>query len=504
MGYIWLPNSMKPTRIAVIHLPVRNNVGVLTDVFPQQPALSGWVYQAATMTLDEQAAALNVTDALLFRRISSYHWAHLGGLGKGHAWAGIINAHTDDDPLGNQVPVTPNTVTVLDFPEATRIIGPYYARATALVRLTHDLVVVLGSLTGPLIGDDQAFLSLAHRVNTDISDVLPAKRLADELEVLHATREVLSTPVNKGLAHALGHLADIARRSLSVDTAVIRHDMTHVHFSSEALDLTDEQWDTVLAELERRYIAEKGTAPGMWVAQDRTHIGSPLISELLPEAVAILTMRIDTGTGDMLVAIHTQARPRGFSDQCVELAGTLVRTGLMVARSAGMRDELRVHAEQAAADARTDRLTGLGNRLAWDEGLADAQHKVDRGASYSVITIDVDGLKTINDTHGHAAGDQLLRECAGIIREHCSDYDLAVRMGGDEFAVLVPHTITSDNSVFTDFRDQLSNPCSQVDQVAASVGLSICPPYGSLSDTVREADMAMYRTKQERRRALRG
>ena len=55
-----------------------------------------------------------------------------------------------------------------------------------------------------------------------------------------------------------------------------------------------------------------------------------------------------------------------------------------------------------------------------------------------MITLDVDGLKHINDTCGHQAGDQLLRRCAELLSEHSRDGDVLVRLGGDEFALLLP------------------------------------------------------------------
>ena len=91
--------------------------------------------------------------------------------------------------------------------------------------------------------------------------------------------------------------------------------------------------------------------------------------------------------------------------------------------------------------ARTDALTGLGNRKLLDEELPRELAAVARGAGpLSVIAIDLDGLKAVNDLSGHAAGDKVLVEFAAGLREHLRGSDRAIRSGGDEFVILLPAT----------------------------------------------------------------
>jgi diguanylate cyclase (GGDEF)-like protein len=96
---------------------------------------------------------------------------------------------------------------------------------------------------------------------------------------------------------------------------------------------------------------------------------------------------------------------------------------------------------EARGTARVDALTGLGNRLAFDEALAAESARSRRsGAMLSVAMLDLDGLKETNDALGHAAGDRRLRDLAGLLHRGLRAGDRAFRWGGDEFAVLMPET----------------------------------------------------------------
>ena len=156
-------------------------------------------------------------------------------------------------------------------------------------------------------------------------------------------------------------------------------------------------------------------------------------------------------------------------------------------------------AELHASQARLDPLTGLGNRLAWDEALSRYQSHVDNGGCVTVITLDIDGLKHVNDTQGHAAGDALLQRCAQIIRENVRGEDVCARLGGDEFAVLIPHPEEQAERCLGALRERLNGATSSVEAAAASIGMAMTPPGGRVADAVREADLAMYAVKRGRR-----
>ncbi len=119
-----------------------------------------------------------------------------------------------------------------------------------------------------------------------------------------------------------------------------------------------------------------------------------------------------------------------ISPLCVLLAVPLATPLLRSARHA-----------QLVRDARTDLKTGLLNAAAWqDDAAAEISRAVRARLPLAMVLLDIDHFKAVNDTHGHLAGDQVLRAVTGIIRSQLRDYDIAGRYGGEEFAVLLPHT----------------------------------------------------------------
>ncbi len=99
--------------------------------------------------------------------------------------------------------------------------------------------------------------------------------------------------------------------------------------------------------------------------------------------------------------------------------------------------ELREQAERSEQEAKVDSLTGLGNRRAFDEAMAVAQQAAAAGDDVSLIVMDMDRLKTVNDALGHAAGDEALRRVAEALTSRTRSGDEVFRIGGDEFAVIV-------------------------------------------------------------------
>ncbi len=149
------------------------------------------------------------------------------------------------------------------------------------------------------------------------------------------------------------------------------------------------------------------------------------------------------------------------------------------------------------AAAREDPLTGLANRRSWDERLeAELERSARSGAALSVVVLDLDGFKAVNDAQGHHAGDRVLQAAARSWQAATrSGGDLVARIGGDEFSVLAPG---SDEIGAHHLARRLIDALPE--GVAASVGVATWDRAEGASDLVRRADRAMYLAKRRRRR----
>jgi diguanylate cyclase (GGDEF)-like protein len=157
----------------------------------------------------------------------------------------------------------------------------------------------------------------------------------------------------------------------------------------------------------------------------------------------------------------------------------------------------------ASLEARKDALTGVGNRLAWDEAVAEAERLLaDSARPVSVLLLDVDELKLANDTHGHDFGDALLAAIASLVRANVRQGDLVARIGGDELAVLMwDADRTSCHETVVRLRRALADhPGLDGVRLSVALGSASCPPARSLSEAVRAADDGMYKAKDFTRR----
>ena len=181
-----------------------------------------------------------------------------------------------------------------------------------------------------------------------------------------------------------------------------------------------------------------------------------------------------------------------FAGACIVCAG--IRTALTFQDVARLAD---VHRE-----ARTDDLTRLANRRALYEEMTAALAAAERaGAPTSLLLIDLDGFKEVNDSLGHAVGDELLRAFALRMQEEIGGAHLLARLGGDEFAVLVTGADEAAAEVLAWRMVARTVEPFQVDDavrlsVDASIGVAaLAPGTGSRGDLLRQADVAMYQAK---------
>jgi diguanylate cyclase len=153
--------------------------------------------------------------------------------------------------------------------------------------------------------------------------------------------------------------------------------------------------------------------------------------------------------------------------------------------------------------ARTDDLTGLPNRRGFYARADLLLRAPDHGLSPALLLLDLDSFKDVNDSLGHAAGDELLRVVAARLNANLRDEDLLVRLGGDEFAVLLPDA--DDDGATKAASRLLAAVAAPVPleglrvQVTGSIGIANSPAHGrDVGTLLRNADIAMYRAKRQR------
>lgn len=205
-------------------------------------------------------------------------------------------------------------------------------------------------------------------------------------------------------------------------------------------------------------------------------------------------------TGELFGAICGLDPSTHLDDAALNAAGpTLVLLGqllTMVLATDRARDRAAMDLLEAQLTAETDALTGLHNRRAWERIIADEEERFHRYADPTVAAmVDLDQLKAVNDTQGHAAGDRYIQAAARALRESVKADDVVARLGGDEFAILMRQCTEQQAAIAVNrIYDHL-----QGSGVAGSLGWAPITVVKGFPAALAEADAAMYAAKQARR-----
>lgn len=184
----------------------------------------------------------------------------------------------------------------------------------------------------------------------------------------------------------------------------------------------------------------------------------------------------------------------------VWMSGQVLRPAELLERS---RTEMSMLYEAARADALRDALSGLGNHRAFQDELDHhfewhRQYKV----PFALMLIDLDDLKVVNDTYGHSAGDEMMRTMGRLIADNMRYADRAFRIGGDEFAILMPHTTAE---AAADVGRRLLALAGQAGEhpIRFSGGVSACPALATTrNELYGQADAALYWCKRHGRSSV--
>jgi diguanylate cyclase (GGDEF)-like protein len=195
------------------------------------------------------------------------------------------------------------------------------------------------------------------------------------------------------------------------------------------------------------------------------------------------------------------AEPDVFTDEHVRILELMC--GLI---AAAMSNAVQFETNELYHKATHDALTGLANRALFYDRLRQCLSLARRQSSrLGLLNLDMDGLKPINDTYGHRAGDAAIYETGRRISRISRQSDTVARMGGDEFAIIMTDIDSRDSAVHHTDRiaDEIGRPFSFEDSqlaLGASIGLAIFPDDGTEMDSlIEKADQAMYAVKRTRK-----
>lgn len=244
-----------------------------------------------------------------------------------------------------------------------------------------------------------------------------------------------------------------------------------------------------------------GIDPIMRTAWDTKE--TQLLSELGAEELCIRSLMGETGNllivpltaegGKSGVAVleHSIKPGSRVERRLVSIVERFCSQGALALRNAILLLELRRMAT-------TDGLTKVANRRTFEIRLRQEISRAERdGAPLSLLILDIDNFKRLNDTYGHQTGDDVLREVAATLQAHCRNFDIAARYGGEEFTLMLPGCNAADAVTSAErLRQAIAANGSSV-PVTVSVGVASYPVHATEpEELVKKADKALYASKE--------
>lgn len=335
---------------------------------------------------------------------------------------------------------------------------------------------------------------------TRVKNLARLKTLTDEMLMRASTSEQMGMGPESGQGDASagvgGNIILVEDHDRSaeriIETLSDEQTLTRISDPQQALlDLPDSQCDLLIVSL-----SLSGTDGLRLCSQvrslDRTrHLPILIITE--PGEEARLLRGLEMGVNDYIV------RP-------IDKNELLARVRTQVKRKR-YSDQLRSKLEESVELALTDPLTGLYNRRYMEGHLTTlVEEAVQRGKPLSLLVTDIDYFKAVNDTHGHDAGDHVLKDFAARLRRNIRGIDLACRFGGDEFVVVMPDTDLSKAYLVGERLRQciaqngFTLPDGQMLEVTASLGVASMEGIDDTPEALlKRADQALYSAKRDGR-----
>ncbi len=238
-------------------------------------------------------------------------------------------------------------------------------------------------------------------------------------------------------------------------------------------------------------------------ARDGHDIPLKGIAVPLPGQGCLLSLSFGIAIVDAVARLDLNASDFAPTDLAVEMLFLVEAKSAAMAASRELNEKLQKARMAAEEQAYTDTLTGLCNRRAADRMLS---RLVESGEKFSLMHLDLDFFKAVNDTHGHAAGDHVLQQVARILKEETREEDLVARVGGDEFILLISRITDHErlDGIARRIIAGLEQPIPYGDvicRISGSIGTTISDYYEipEIDRMMQDADSALYASKHKGR-----
>jgi two-component system, cell cycle response regulator len=336
-------------------------------------------------------------------------------------------------------------------------------------------------------------VDILHDVTNDLSP--------DEIYHLLARRVARAL----GLTHCSVILARSGDRPRIVATA-----FEHASLRDFALDL--ERYPEIRAALESGrpvLVEDVSTSPLYDTVRRRWQEDGTLVTT---RSVIALPFALEPEQAGVFFLRRSLSEPP-LTREDVEFADTVVKAAVAAIQRAKLLETTMADNRRLELLAHTDPLTELLNRRALIDRLSAEMERVRRyDSTVSVLLIDLDHFKRVNDTHGHLVGDDVLMEVAALLQRAVRTVDVVARYGGEEFVVVLPETGVQGATSFAERIRELIEEHDFVAaigsnlQLTASIGVATFPSEGmeTADDFFARADQALYRAKAEGRNRVRG
>lgn len=345
------------------------------------------------------------------------------------------------------------------------------------------------------------------------------RRVRDEAAASHEVMEIVHEIVGEGsttaiyrvLARRLARALGITRCSVvlanpgdSMATVAVAHD--DVTLQDFAISLDDYPEISEALGLGRPVLVEDAAAdPRLQEAAGRR----PGVRHL--RSAIVLPFVLDRWRAGVLF-LRTRRGERALTQDDLGFAEPVLRAAVAAVRRSQLLESTRADNQRLEALATTDPLTRLLNRRALHDRLAAEVQRADRyGEVLTLLLIDIDHFKQVNDTHGHLVGDAILAQVASLLQSSLRTVDIAARYGGEEFIAILPETPLDGGLVIAErmrdriARQEFAGAHGRPLTLTVSAGLAVYPgpDVRSMDELIARADLALYRAKADGRNQVR-